>query len=160
MIWRVLATQTGQYNQVLRQEGEVFDLLLHEDGSYPKAVRLVQKKGADGRPIPDEYDEEVIFLKDGKTPVHAHFAEDQGSKLIKHGPRKGDVMRFGWMKRVPDRVPVGLYPVGTDFWRQGVQLPQPYPIVPGAKERGQEDHRRNHARMLDVLPKEEVADAA
>lgn len=158
MVWRVLATQTGQYNQVLREEGEVFDLLCYANGSYPPAVNYLPKKDAKGNVLLDEWDEEVIKSKDGK-PVHRDFAEDQGNKLIKAGPKRGEVMRFGWMKRVPDHVPVGLYPKGVDFWRTGVQLPQAFQTVPDRDQRGQEDHRRNHARILDVLPPE-VTEAA
>lgn len=159
-IWRVVATQQGHYNQVIREPGEVFDLLLHEDGSYPQAIKYNPRK-ADGKVIPDEWDEEVVLGKD-KKPLHRDFAEDQGYKTITRGPVKGDTIRFGWMKRVPDRTPIGRYPVGfsgelVDFWATNVQLPQALQVIPPPRERGQEDHRRNHARILDVLPKESEA---
>lgn len=153
-MWKVVATQMGQYNQVLREEGEVFALLLHADGTYPPAVKYIPKK-VNGKVIEDEWDEEIILGPDQK-PVHIDFAEDQGAKLIKKGPKKGEVLRFGWMKRVPDRTPVGRYVVGTDFWNN-TQLPPAWVVVPPAGERGPEDHRRNHARILDVLPKEAEA---
>lgn len=159
MVWRVVATQQGQYNQVLREIGEVFDLLLHADGSFPVAIRYIQKKDAAGKPI-EEWDEETVIGKD-KKPVHRDFAEDQGFKLITRGPVKGDSIRFGWMKRVPDRTPLGQYPTTNngdlpDFWNPSVQLPQAYTVVPAAGERGPEVGKRNHARILDVLPKEQV----
>lgn len=159
-VWRVVATQQGHYNQVIREAGEVFDLLLHGDDSYPVAVRYIQKKDATGKLI-EEWDEEPLLGKD-KKPLHRDFAEDQGFKTITRGPVKGDTIRFGWMKRVPDRTPIGRYPVGfagelPDFWATNVQLPQAFEVIPSPRERGPEDHRRNHARILDVLPKEAEA---
>jgi len=159
MIWRVVATQQGQYNQVLREIGEVFDLLCYADGTFPIAVKYTQKKDASGKLL-DEWDEEQVLGKD-KKPVHRDFAEDQGYKLITRGPVKGDSIRFGWMKRVPDRTPVGQYPTVNngdlpDFWSPNVQLPQAYPVIPPPGDRGQELSKRNHARILDVLPKEQI----
>lgn len=163
MGWRVVATQQGQYNQVIRNPGEVFDLLCHADGSYPAAVKYNPRKDAKQNVIPDEWDEEVIKGKDNK-PVHRDFAEDQGNKLLKSGPKKGEVMRFGWMRRVPDHIHIGQYQTGKngelpDFWATGLQLPAPTQTVPDMRERGPEDSRRNHARILDVLPPE-VTEAA
>src|SRR2546425_343631 len=108
MIWRVVATREGQYNQLIRNAGEVFDLLCYANGSYPPAVKYVPKKDAKGAVIPEEWDEELIKGKDGK-PVHRDFAEDQGNKLMKSGPKKGEVLRFGWMRRVSEHVQVGQY---------------------------------------------------
>lgn len=158
MIWRVLATQQGLYNQVLREPGEVFDLLLYEDGTYPVAYKYTPKKDAAGKDIPEEWNEETVLGKD-KKPVHRDFAEDQGMKTITRGPVRGDTIRFGWMKRVPDRVPIGQYPVGLngdmpDFWASNIQLPAAHQTIPPPRERGPEDYRRNHAHILDVLPKE------
>lgn len=158
MLWRVVATVQGQYNQVLREPGEVFDLLLHADGTYPSAVKYLPKKDADGKLLEDEWLEEPVLGKD-KKPIHRDFAEDQGFKKITRGPVRGDTIRFGWMKRVPDRTPVGQYPVAfngdmPDFWATNVQLPQAFQTIPPPGERGQESHKRNHARILDVLPKE------
>lgn len=158
MIWRVVATQQGLYNQVLREKGEVFDLLLYADGTYPVAYKYTQKKTAEGKDVPDEWNEEILLGKD-KKPVHADFAEDQGMKTITRGPVRGDTIRFGWMKRVPERVPIGQYPVTfdgqmPDFWAANIQLPPAQQVVPTGRERGPEDYRRNHARILDVLPKE------
>lgn len=158
MIWRVLATQQGLYNQVLRNPGEVFDLLLHEDGTYPVTYKYTPKKDAAGKDIPDEWDEQVVLGKD-KKPIHRDFAEDQGMKTITRGPVRGDTIRFGWMKRVPDRVPIGQYPVAfngdmPDFWATHIQLPQAVQVIPPPRERGQEDYRRNHAHILETLPKE------
>lgn len=150
-MWKVVATQMGQYNQVLREEGEVFELLAYADGTYPPAVKYIPKK-VNGKIVEDEWDEEAILGPDQK-PIHADFAEDQGAKLIKKGPKKGEVMRFGWMKRVPDKTPVGQYPEGTDFWAN-TQLPPAFMVVPPPGRRGPEDHRRNHAPILDHLPKE------
>jgi hypothetical protein len=161
-----VALRQGHYNQCLRNPGEVFDLLCYADGTYPPLVRYEQKLDAAQKPIPDEWDEIVVLGKD-KKPVHRDFAEDQGERLIRKGPIKGDVMRFGWMKRVPDKVPVGLYPANSDFWSGYVPTPimgrdpetgettgQPYQPVPPKGQRGHEERKRNHAPILDVLPPE------
>lgn len=154
--WRVVATQQGFYNQQLFEVGEVFDLLSYADGTYPHAVKYLPKKDAEGKVIADEFDEEPILGKD-KKPVHRDFAEDQGDKLMRSGPKRGEVMRFGWMKRVPDSVPIGQYPVKdnlctVDFWARGIQLPPAVQAKPLPGERGPENPKRNHARVLDVLP--------
>ena len=113
--WRVVASGWGQYDQILREPGEVFELLPNEDGTYPLREDWVPKRDAAGREIADEG--EWVLFKDGNgEPTHRDFAEDTGDQLIKRGPLKGEVMRFGWMKRVPDSTPCGLYPVGTNFW--------------------------------------------
>lgn len=163
MTWRVVATREGFYNQVLRGAGEVFDLLCYQDGTYPPALKYTAKLDAAGKPIPDEWNEEIVLGRDKKTPVHRDFAEDQGEKLIRKGPIKGDVMRFGWMKRVPDRIPIGLYPEGSDFWGASPPHPVmnqmtglPYQPVPPVNERAPEDRRRNHARILEHLPPESI----
>lgn len=171
MTWRVVATRPGQYNQVLRTEGEVFDLLCYEDGSYPPAVDY-KPKMVDGKEVPGEWDEVVKVGKD-KKPIHRDFAEDQGERLIKKGPIKGDVVRFGWMRRVPDKVPIGLYPRNSDFWsgytptpimaidpETGQSTGRPYQPVPPKEQRGHEEPKRNHARILDVLPPEPKVDEA
>jgi hypothetical protein len=163
MGWKVVATQQGQYNQVLRQPGEVFELLSYADGTYPVATRLMPKK-VNGQPVvPEELVEEPILGKN-KEPVHRHFAPDLGNRLIKHGPVKGDTLRFGWMRRVPDSVAVGMYPVGVDFNHD------PRPLldgegrilqnVPPRNERQPENPKRNHAPILDVLPPEVSDDVA
>lgn len=154
--WRVVATQLGQYNQLIREPGEVFELLCYADGSYPTAYTYTPKKDTKGKVIDEEYDEHVVKDKEG-IPVHQDFAEDLGVKPIKRGPKKGEVHHFGWMLRVPDATPIGRYPVPTDFWHN-VQLPQALIVVPGPRDRGAEDARRNHAPILDVLPPPDVPD--
>jgi hypothetical protein len=160
MVWRVVATQQGQYNQCIMDIGMVFDLLLHDDGTYPVALKHVQKKDEKGALIPDEWDSTTILGKDNR-PVHRDFAEDLGNKAIKSGPKKGEVMRFGWMKRVPDRTPLGLYPVDENgniqaqFWDKNVQLPQAFDVGYHPWTPNTLDRKRNHAAILSVLPKEE-----
>lgn len=162
-VWRVVATQQGHYNQVLIEAGSVFDLLCYPDGSYPHAVRYEPKKDAKGNPIPEEWDE-IPIKKDGVT-VHRDFAEDFGEKLMKTGPKKGEVLRFGWMKRVPKSTPLGIYPPGTDFWSRRALPPAmlngqsglPVVVFPGIRERMPEDRRRNHAPILDALDPSEAA---
>lgn len=150
MGWKVVATQQGQFNQVMREVGEVFDLMTYPDGTYPVQIQYTPKKSKDGKVLEDEFDERTVMCDtlDGKghEPAHRDFAPDTGVTKIKKGPKRGEVMRFGWMRRVPDAVQVGLYPVnenGTtlDFWHN-YQLPPPWvrPYVP-------EDTRRAHAVM-------------
>ncbi len=118
--WLVAATRQGQYDQILREPGEVFELLGEEDGTYAPAVRLVPRRNADGRPVLDELGEAIIDEApvqgaDG-LPLHQDFAEDLGATQLTRGPMRGEVMHLGWMLRVPDSTPCGLYPAGTDFW--------------------------------------------
>jgi hypothetical protein len=145
---RVVATQVGQYNQFIREPGEVFDLLNYTDGTYPTKTKEVPKKDKEGKVIPGAF--ETIVVKDKKTgkPIHRDFALDQGNRIIKSGPLKGEVVQLGWMKAVPDSIPIGLYPVGTDFWTPNVQLPQPF-----VRPIGQQDRRAT--QILSSLPKDE-----
>lgn len=138
---KVVATNLGQYNQILREKGEVFELLSNPDGTYPvmfkrefetvDGVRRLKKiplyiLDAEGKPK----------LKNGKpVPEHRDFAEDMGNILIEEGPKAGESMQVGWMQRVPDHVPCGLYPEGVDFW-SGAQLPQAF-----TRQVGQQDRR-------------------
>jgi hypothetical protein len=159
MTWRVVATAMGQYNQCIMEIGMVFDLLLHDDGTYPMALKHTQKRDEKGNLIPDEWDSTTILGKDNK-PVHRDFSEDMGNKAIKQGPKKGEVLRMGWMKRVPDTTPLGLYPVDESgniqaaFWDKRQQLPQAWDIGYHPWNPGQMDRKRNHAPILSVLPKE------
>ena len=128
---RVVATQVGFYNQITREIGEVFDLLKFPDGTYPQKTRTVVKKDKDGK---EETTLVVVKLKDGK-PAHRDFAADQGVRVIRNGPGKGEVVQSGWMRAVPAHVQPGLYPPGTDFWTPNTQLPQPYPRFVGQQDK-------------------------
>ena len=121
---RVVATKMGHYNQILREVGEVFDLLNYSDGSFPVRKDWVPKLGQDGKPIADEG--EYVTYQDKQTgkPVHADYAPDLGDVPITKGPMRGELAQLGWMRRVPDKIPTGLYPPGTDFWSGDIQLPQ------------------------------------
>lgn len=151
MKWRVVATRQGQFNQQIYDVGEVFDLLCYANGDYPHAEQLVKGKEA------DEIYEDVL-MADKKTPQHRDYAEDFGPKLATRGPKKGEVVHLGWMLLVPASTPIGQYPTKdgvchVDFWSKNVQLPSPVQVRPyTAGERFAEDSRRNHARILDVLP--------
>lgn len=175
MGWKVVATQPCQYNQVLRisdqQFVEVFELLHYADGTFPKQFKDVPKRDAQKRIIPDEFEPKPVMCRtlDGKGQEQAHrdFSEDLGNRLIKTGPKKGENIQIGCMKRVPDSTPIGVYPRGTDFSRGDARpildqnTGQPYMPVPPAGQRGHEDHRRNHAHILEVLPPEpELEDEA
>lgn len=154
ILWRVVATQQGFYNQILRDKGEVFDLLTYADGGYPPMEDWVAKKGADGKDIPEEG--EYVVRKDKKSGIviHRDFAEDRGDLQIRKGPMRGEIIRSGWMKLVPADVPVGVYPLDKDgnlpsFWGR-VRLPEPY-----VREVGTQDRRA--AKILDHAPKIEAA---
>jgi hypothetical protein len=158
--WRVVATQQGQYNQVLIEPGTVFDLLLYADGTYPLAVRFEAKKDEAGKVIEDEWDQIPLTMKDG-TFLHRDFAEDMGAKLVRRGPKAGETVHLGWMRLVPVQTPIGLYLPATDFW-SGRPIPGPavnqltgeqfMPWFSGG-DRGPMDRKRNHAPILDVLPR-------
>jgi hypothetical protein len=124
-LWKVVATRMGQYDQILREEGEVFELLANADGSYTWREDWVPKRDAQGREIPDEGEWVEYRDKEG-NPVHTDFAPDTGDHLMKRGPMKGETVRFGWMRRVPDETPCGLYPPGADFWPP--DAPQATPV--------------------------------
>lgn len=143
---KVLATQMGQYNQIMREPGEVFELLNFADGTYPHKTREVPKKDAQGKVIAGEFELLTVKGADKKTPVHRDFAPDKGNRLIKTGPMKGEVVNIGWMKAVPDRIPIGLYPLGVDFWTPNVQIPQAWAVP-----LGQQDRRASP--ILNVMPK-------
>jgi hypothetical protein len=140
----------GQYNQIMREPGEVFDLLTFPDGTYPHKTREVEKKGPDGKGT-GVFELKVIKMKDGK-PAHRDFAADQGVRLVKSGPMKGEVVQLGWMRRVDEKIPVGMYPPGTDFWSPNLQLPQAWP-----RSIGQQDKRATQiAAHLDPTPAAEI----
>lgn len=177
MKWRVVATQMGQYNNCIIEEGSVFDLLCFADGSYPQAWEWEPQRNEAGQPViidnQRQWQEKLLFMKDGKTPRHRDFAEDLGNRMIRSGPKAGEVMRFGWMKLVPAKTPLGIYPPGTDFW-SGAGLPQrrmfvgenglpssdPVLPIPPPEQRGEQNRKRNHAAILDVLPPEQKDEAA
>lgn len=167
MGWKVIATQEGQHNQIFREVGEVFDLMTYPDGTYPPQIEYLPKKDKSGKVIEDEYDEKIIQTATldgkGKEPAHRDFAEDRGNIKIKRGPKKGEVMRFGWMLRVPDATPVGFWAVD-----EGGNVPDFRAGIPMAAfkwARSQylpEDPRRAHAKInhgpyLAPEPEEEAA---
>jgi hypothetical protein len=142
---KVVATMVGYYNHILRDVGEVFSLLDYPDGTYPQAYRKVAKV-VNGVPVPGQWVAEPMWvvdedgkqlLKNGKPiPAHRDYAEDLGNLLIEEGPNAGEAVHLGWMRKVPEHVPEGLYPPNIDFWSRNVQLPVPY--IRGI---GQQDRR-------------------
>lgn len=123
---KVVATQLGQYDQILREPGEVFELLKDDNGDDPVREDWVPKLDASGKDTGDgEY---VVFKdKDGHT-VHRDYAPDHGEIVLRSGPKRGETHRFGWMQVVPDDTPVGIYPAEHKFDRVK-QLPQPRKTV-------------------------------
>jgi hypothetical protein len=138
---RVVATQQGFYDQILREVGEVFELLKNKDGSDPQAFRRDQVLDEKGVPIPRKFVKVALFEDEAKKkPLHRDYAEDMGNVLIEQGPLEGETFHNGWMKKVPDRVPCGLYPLDQngallDFWSPHVQLPPAWPRVVGQQDR-------------------------
>jgi hypothetical protein len=133
--WKVLATTWGHHDQILREPGEVFQLLdVEEDGAYPPQMRWVPRKGADGKPALDEFneqvfDEELVLGADGQ-PLHREFAEDIGDVPLTRGPMKGEAVHLGWQLRVPDTTPIGLYgQPWPDFWAGESDPPHRKPRV-------------------------------
>jgi len=125
-IWRVVATADGFYDQIYRSPGEVFDLLNNDDGTVPQATRYIPKIGTDGKEIPDAGTYEPLWLDEAAgEPLHRDFASDTGGQLQTSGPMKGEVVRYGWMKRVSLNVQVGIYPADYQFSEFGPAAPIP-----------------------------------
>jgi len=119
---KVLATQTGYYDNIIRDPGEVFELLKNEDGSDPLREDWVPKLDAQGK---DTGEGEYVLFKDKKGEhVHRDYAPDHGEVVLRSGPKRGETHRFGWMQVVPDTVECGIYPAGTQFDRV-LQMPAP-----------------------------------
>lgn len=123
---KVLATQTGFYDQILRDPGEVFELLKNADGSDPLREDWVPKLDEKGK---DTGDGEYVIFKDAQgNTVHRDFAPDHGEVVLRSGPKRGETHRFGWMQIVPEGTPCGIYPPDTQFDRVH-QMPQPRKAV-------------------------------
>lgn len=111
-VWKVQATKQGFADQYLHEIGEVFELVMNEDGTMPLKMVNVPVLDATGKPT-NEFTEEV-FLDENGEPVHAHYSpHDDEWKGI--GIFKGETFREGWMRRVPDETPCGLYPADVEF---------------------------------------------
>lgn len=119
---RVQATKQGFYDNVLREPGEVFDLLDDVNGEMPLKMTRTYEKDKEGK-ITGEYTEEVYLAKDG-NPVHADFAPD-GQEVGGRGTFRGETFTPGWMVQVPDDTLVGIYEPGTKFAMSGKDVPQP-----------------------------------
>lgn len=104
---KVQATDVGFYCNVRIEVGWVFELLRNADGSDPVREEWVPKL-VDGK---DTGDGEYVTWIDPKTkrPVHRDFAPDSGDFMVRQGPKRGEVARFGWMKQVPDETPDTMF---------------------------------------------------
>lgn len=108
----------GIYDNIPREPGEVFELLMNNDGTMP--LRMIRTPIKEKRKLPDgsievfdtgEVDEQVWLDKEG-NPMHRDYAPHTE---VVHGKGKafgGEVFRVGWMRIVPDNTPVGRYPEG------------------------------------------------
>jgi hypothetical protein len=126
-IWVVVATQQGYYDNILREPGEVFELLNDDNGFVPPATRYVPKLNADGKEIVGEGIEEAIEV-DGDIQ-HRDFAPDMGDQLITSGPKKGEIHRNGWMRRVPPSTPLGQYSPEHSFGDTPNPAPRKTPTI-------------------------------
>jgi hypothetical protein len=104
---KVQATKQGHYDQCLREEHEVFELIDNEDGTMPLRMKQIPVLDKDGKAIPYEFTEEVWLDADGNA-VHRDFAED-GETISGKGGFRGENFNCGWMRRVPDDTECGLY---------------------------------------------------
>ena len=95
---KVQATRQGFYDQVLRDPGEVFELIDEPDGTPP--LRMIRTEILkDGKPTGD-YTESVYMDAEGNV-MHRDFAPDH-EELTGRGVFKGDTFSPGWMRQVPD----------------------------------------------------------
>jgi hypothetical protein len=120
--FKVQATKEGFYNQYVHVVGEVFELLMNEDGTMP--LKMKQVKVSDVFPTShpqagkdtfhwDDSDEPELDAEG--NPIHRDFAPD-GEELKATAPGfKGDIFSPGWMRRVPDHIACGIYPADQLF---------------------------------------------
>lgn len=105
---RVQATKEGFYNQFIHVVGEVFDLLNDpETGTMPlRMIREYEKddKGA----LTGEWTETKPYLDKEGNPMHRDFAPDEEA-VRGTGAFRGESFSPGWMRRVPDETPLGIY---------------------------------------------------
>lgn len=121
---RVRATQDGFIYNVYIAKGTVFDLINNLDGSIPEREEckpimeqvVDSKTGKKVMRDTGEVDYEILKDEDG-NPVHRDLALDMGDEMMKRGPKRGEVVRFGWMEIVPDNTPLSkvLMP-GDEDW--------------------------------------------
>ena len=104
---RVQATKQGFYDQVLREIGEVFDLLDEEDGSMPIRMKRIYAKDKEGKDLLDEWTEEPWLDANGNA-VHRDFAPDT-EQMEGKGAFRGERYAPGWMVEVPETVEIGIY---------------------------------------------------
>lgn len=120
---RVRAVERGYYDNIEREPGEVFDLLMSADGSMPLRMETIWAQDEKGRPLRDKdgrgVPEGTRVWKDEKgEPMHRDFSPHTEEYPNVHG----EVPVRGWMEAVDDRVPVGIYAPDTNF---ATFLPQP-----------------------------------
>ena len=119
---KVQATKQGFYDQVLREPGEVFELVNDASGEMPIRMKREYEIGKDGKPT-GEYTEEPDLDADGSA-VHADFAPDF-EEVKGRGAFRGETYTPGWMIQVPDDTEVGIYPPETRFSMKGKEQPRP-----------------------------------
>lgn len=113
---RVRAVERGYYDNIEREPGEVFDLLMNADGSMPCREEIVWATDKDGKKILDAQgrgvpDGKRTWKDEADQPMHRDFSPHTEEYPNVHG----EVPVRGWMEAVDDRVAVGLYPPETNF---------------------------------------------
>jgi hypothetical protein len=150
---RVQAVRLGQYDQVLREVGEVFDLIDNEDGSMPlrmKRIPILDDKGKDT----GEFTEEVYLDREGNA-LHRDFAPAD-EELTGKGAFKGETFAPGWMVEVPQTTVCGIYEPNQRFSMKGHDEPvpiqrvikasnQPANLPPMTPMRGKNERQRRSA---------------
>lgn len=143
---RVQATDVGFYCNVRIEAGWVFDLLRNADGSDPAREDWIPKLDAQGKDVGDG---DYVPYKDAKTGKHVHrdYAPDSGDFMVRQGPKRGEVARFGWMRQVPDDTPLteipGIGPLVLEDFQHGFDVntrkprraPRPEPVAPAPTRR-------------------------
>lgn len=107
----------GIYDNIPRMPGEVFELLNGPDGKMPLRMRKIYAQGKrynaqtgmEEKYYTGEFTEEVFLDKD-ENPMHADFAPWDETQVGQGKEFAGEIFNLGWMRRVPDETPVGLYP--------------------------------------------------
>lgn len=114
---RVRAVERGYYDNIEREPGEVFDLLMNADGSMPLRQEVIWAKDKNGQILRDANGRGTVeATRDWKDPVTGDPMHRDFSPHTEEYPNvHGEVPVRGWMEEVGERVKCGLYPPDTDF---------------------------------------------
>lgn len=107
----------GIYDNIPRMPGEVFELLDNPDGTMPfrmKRVYLQEKRynpetKQEETYYTGEFREDEVFLDKNGEPMHRDFAPWDETQVGQGKAFGGEIFNLGWMRRVPEDTPCGLY---------------------------------------------------